>query len=241
MKKTLTVIAAALVALAITPAYAQVTAPNPFKQGYVLDGSGNFVINSTGLCWHTAQWTPALAVEPCDPTIKAVAAPAPAPVMAQAVRPEPAPAPAPPAAAAAVVQPVAMAPVAMPQKISFSGDALFAFDKAALQPEGRTLLDGLVKQLAGATYDNLMVTGHTDRIGSSRYNQKLSEHRAQTVKDYLVNQNIQASRIDAMGKGETQPVTKAGECKGAKSAKAIACLQPDRRVDIEMKGTKPKS
>lgn len=239
MKKTLTVIAAALVALAITPAYAQVTAPNPFKQGYVLDGSGNFVINSTGLCWHTAQWTPALAVEPCDPTIKAAAAPAPAPapVMAQAVRPEPAPAPAP----AAVVQAPVVAPVAMPQRISFSGDALFAFDKAALQPEGRTLLDGLVKQLAGATYDNLMVTGHTDRIGSSRYNQKLSEQRAQTVKSYLVNQNIQASRIDAMGKGETQPVTKAGDCKGAKSAKVIACLQPDRRVDIEMKGTKPKS
>lgn len=239
MKKTLTVIAAALVALAITPAYAQVTAPNPFKQGYVLDGSGNFVINSTGLCWHTAQWTPALAVEPCDPTIKAAAAPAPAPapVMAQAVRPEPAPAPVP----AAVVQAPVVAPVAMPQKISFSGDAVFAFDKAALQPEGRTLLDGLVKQLAGATYDNLMVTGHTDRIGSSRYNQKLSEQRAQTVKSYLVNQNIQASRIDAMGKGETQPVTKAGDCKGAKSAKVIACLQPDRRVDIEMKGTKPKS
>ena len=235
MKNTLTILAAALAALAIAPAHAQVTAPNPFKQGYVVDGSGNFVINSTGLCWHTAQWTPALAVEPCDPTIKAVAAPAPAPVIAQAVRPEPAQAPAP----AAVVKAPMAAPVAMPQKISFSGDALFAFDKAALQPEGRTLLDGLVKQLAGATYDNLLVTGHTDRIGSDRYNQKLSEQRAQTVKDYLVNQNIQAARINAMGKGETQPVTKAGDCTGAKSTKLIACLQPDRRVDIEMKGTKP--
>lgn len=234
MKKTLIALAAALTVLAIAPAYGQVTAPNPFKQGYVLDGSGNFVINSTGLCWHTAQWTPALAVEPCDPTIKAAAAPAPAPVIAQAVTPAPAPAPAP----AALVQPAPIAAVAMPQKISFSGDALFAFDKSALQPEGRVLLDGLVKQLNGATFDNLSVTGHADRIGSASYNQKLSEQRAQTVKTYLVSQNIQANRIDAAGKGETQPVTKAGDCKGGKSAKLIACLQPDRRVDVEMKGSK---
>ena len=67
---------------------------------------------------------------------------------------------------------------------------------------------------------------------------KLSERRAQSVKDYLVSKNVQAGRIDAEGKGETQPMTKPGECPGAKSAKVIACLQPDRRVDVEMRGTK---
>ena len=126
----------------------------------------------------------------------------------------------------------------MPQKISFSGDALFAFDKSVLKPEGRVLLDGLVAQLSGATYDNIQATGHTDRFGSNAYNQKLSERRANAVKDYLASKDVMASRIDAQGKGETQPVTKAGDCLGAKSAKVVACLQPDRRVDIEMTGAK---
>lgn len=237
MKKVSTVIASALTVLAMTSAYGQVTAPNPFKVGYVLDSGGSFIMNSSGLCWHTAQWTAALAVEPCDPTIKAVTEVAPVP---RAVLP--APIPAQPVAItasgpASVAAPM-VAGVDMPQKISFSGDAMFAFDKAVLQPEGRILLDSLVRQLTGANYENIVVTGHTDRIGSTWYNQKLSEQRAQTVKDYLVNQNILFSRIDAMGMGETQTVINEGDCKEATRDKVIACLQPDRRVDIEMKGTK---
>jgi OmpA-OmpF porin, OOP family len=126
----------------------------------------------------------------------------------------------------------------LPQKISFSGDALFAFDQSVLKPEGKTMLDDLVKRLDGATYDSISATGHTDRFGSHAYNQKLSEQRAHVVKDYLVSRNVQSSRIDAEGKGETQPVTRAGDCRGAKNSRVIACLQPDRRVDVEMKGTK---
>ena len=121
---------------------------------------------------------------------------------------------------------------------ALSGDALFAFDKAVLKPEGKVMLDGLVTQLSGATYDNIQATGHTDRFGSNAYNQKLSERRANAVKDYLSSKDVMASRIDAQGKGETQPVTKAGDCQGAKSVKVVACLQPDRRVDIEMTGAK---
>ena len=100
------------------------------------------------------------------------------------------------------------------------------------------MLDDLVKRLDGATYDSISATGHTDRFGSHAYNQKLSEQRAHVVKDYLVSRNVQSSRIDAEGKGETQPVTRAGDCRGAKNSRVIACLQPDRRVDVEMKGTK---
>ena len=123
------------------------------------------------------------------------------------------------------------------KKVSFSGDALFAFDKSDLKPAGVAMLDTLVGQLKGTRYDSIVVTGHTDRIGSSQYNQKLSERRANTVKDYLVAQSVTVSRIDARGMGETQPETKPGECKGAKSAKVIACLQPDRRVDVEVTGS----
>lgn len=198
------------------------------NQGYLVDASGNIVISSTaGLCWHTSDWTPARAVEQCDPTIKPVAvlsAPTPkAAVVAAAPAPE-APQP---------------APVALPpQKMSFSADALYAFDKSDLKPEGKAMLDDLVRQLNGTAYDVILVTGHADRLGSATYNQKLSERRATGVKDYLVSKHVAATRIEATGHGETQPVTKAGDCKGPQSAKVIACLQPDRRVDVEMTGTK---
>lgn len=199
-------------------------------EGYLLDSSGNIVKSGTGLCWHTSQWAPQHAVEPCDPVAKPVAvAPAPKPKPVEA-----APAVIPPAVIA--VAPPAPKPIV--QKISFSDDAFFDFDKAELRPRGKGKLDELAQQLDGATYDTILVIGHTDRFGSSKYNQKLSERRAQAVRDYLVDKGIPASRIDAKGMGETQPVTKPGECKGPRSAKVIACLQPDRRVDIEVSGTK---
>ncbi len=194
-------------------------------KGYLVDSSGNVVRSGTGLCWHTGSWTPALADERCDPTTKPVAAVVPA------SKPKP--------AEVAVVPPVLVVPPApLPQKIGFSGDALFAFDKSELRLEGKATLDSFVQQIDGATYDIIFVTGHTDRFGSNKYNQKLSERRAQAVKDYLVSKNVQASRIDTKGMGKTKPVTKTGECRGKRSAKIIACLQPDRRVDIEMTGTK---
>jgi len=84
----------------------------------------------------------------------------------------------------------------------------------------------------------IIAVGHTDRIGSDAYNQKLSERRAASVKSYLVSKGVEANRVYTEGKGEKQPVTQPGQCPGAKSAKVIACLQPDRRVDIELIGTK---
>ena len=83
-----------------------------------------------------------------------------------------------------------------------------------------------------------METGNTDGFGTAAYNQKLSERRAHAVRAYLVSRGIPANRINATGKGETQPVTNAGECPRRRSAKAIACLQPDRRVEVEVHGTK---
>ena len=199
--------------------------------GYLVDGSGSIVKSGYGLCWHTGEWTPALAVEPCDAVIQRVVSAPPAPepkaVVIAAAPLAPPPPPPPPV------------PVPMPKKISFSADALFAFDKAILKPEGKVMLDDLVRQLNDATaYDKIILTGHADRFGSAAYNQKLSERRANAVKDYMVSKNIPATRIEASGLGKTQPETKPGDCPGAQSAKVIACLQPDRRVDVEMTGTK---
>ena len=92
---------------------------------------------------------------------------------------------------------------------------------------------------AGAVIAMLLIgASGCARIGRTDYNQSLSERRAVAVKDYLVSRNVLASRIEADGKGETQPVTKAADCAGRTSPKVIACLQPDRRVDVEMQGTK---
>ena len=84
----------------------------------------------------------------------------------------------------------------------------------------------------------ILAVGHTDRIGSDAYNQKLSERRAASVKQYLVSKGIDANRVYTEGKGKKNPVTKPDQCTGKKSAKVIACLQPDRRVDIELIGTR---
>ena len=94
--------------------------------------------------------------------------------------------------------------------------------------------------MKGTQYDAVEVTGHTDRIGSHAYNLKLSARRAEAVRAYLVSSGAVASgKIAAKGVNGANPVTKPGDCKGSKPGKAlIACLQPDRRVDVEVSGTK---
>lgn len=192
--------------------------------GYLLDASGHFVRSSTpGECWHTSQWTPALAVEPCDPVDRVrQIAPPPGPV-AQA----PAPTPAPPPRAI---------PVPVPQKISISADTLFAFDKSVLTPKGKEVLDDVARQLNNVQATTVYITGHTDRIGSKAYNQKLSLRRAVAVRDYLAAGGASTARMDVKGMGEEMPVTEASTCARTKGAKLIACLQPDRRVEVEFEG-----
>lgn len=92
----------------------------------------------------------------------------------------------------------------------------------------------------GFPYETITVEGHTDRIGSPAYNQTLSVQRADMVKGYLVSSGgIDAAKVSAQGKGEMAPVVKPEDCKGnAANAKLIACLKPDRRVDIEVSGTR---
>jgi len=116
----------------------------------------------------------------------------------------------------------------------------FEFDKAIIKPEGKTAIDAFARDLRGVSFDVINVTGHTDRIGTDAYNMKLSTRRAEAVRTYLIESaQIPAAKIAASGKDGADPVTKPGECKGkSKTPKLIACLQPDRRVDIEVTGTK---
>ena len=213
-------IMAVLAALGLCASLAQAQAVNSV---YVIDGRGQVATSNFGLCWRTGFWTPAAAAtDPngckCDKDL----------IPKEVCEPKDAAAPAAPAA-----------PKAKPmgEKITVAADALFDFNKATLRPEGMKKLDEVVAKSQKLVLEVVIAVGHADRIGSAAYNQKLSEKRAAAVKDYVVKKGIPANRVYTEGKGSKQPVTKPGECKGPKSAKVIACLQPDRRVDIEIIGT----
>jgi len=137
---------------------------------------------------------------------------------------------------------VSAAPLAQSiEKVVLDAGVLFAYDTHELRSEGRAELDDFIGRLSGATLGMIRAVGHTDRLGSEAYNQILSEDRAEAVTAYLVGKGIEPARMRAEGRGATQPVTKSGECAGAMSSKVIACLQPDRRVGIEVSGTRPSS
>jgi len=190
---------------------------------YVIDQRDVVAKSGFGLCWRTGYWTPAAAANDpagceCDKDLlpKEVCEPkAPAAAGAAAAGPKP-----------------------TGEKITVAADALFDFNKAVLRPEGKAKLDELVSKAKAIKLEVILAVGHTDRIGSDAYNQKLSEKRAAAVKEYLVAKGIEANRVYTEGKGEKQPVT-GDKCKGnAKTKALIDCLQPDRRVDIEVIGTK---
>ena len=123
--------------------------------------------------------------------------------------------------------------------MSFSADSLFAFDRSTIRPEGKTALDKFASELRGTEFNTIEVVGHTDRLDSPSYNRRLSMQRGEAVKTYLIGSDgVDPSKVAAVGKGESTPVTKPGDCKGNKpSPKLIECLQPDRRVEVEVTGT----
>ena len=191
---------------------------------YVIDQRDVVAKSGFGLCWRTGYWTPAAAAKDkagceCDKDLLPKEACEAAPKGA--------------AAGAAVAGPKPSG-----EKITVAADALFDFNKAVLRPEGKAKLDELVSKAKAIKLEVILAVGHTDRLGGDAYNQKLSEKRAAAVKEYLVAKGIEANRVYTEGKGEKQPVT-GDKCKGnAKTAALISCLQPDRRVDIEVIGTK---
>lgn len=165
-------------------------------------------------------------------TATVAAAPAPAPVVAST--PPPAAAPARPPAPAA--QPPA------PTRVAFSADSLFDFNSSAIRPAGRAELDALAANLRGVDFDTIAVTGHTDRIGAQAYNLRLSNERAVAVKDYLVSAaNIAANKITTRGVNGAEPVTTRAQCgDDLPRAQLIVCLAPDRRVEVEVSGTRAR-
>lgn len=195
-----------------------VSAGDVAKEGYVTDSNNAVVRSGFGLCWHTGFWTSAMAIAECDPEFIEVAA-------------------------------VAQAPEKTPEMpdavvITLQSDTLFEFDKSTIRAEGRKNLDDEVVAKMGEypQIELVLVTGHTDRIGSEEYNHKLSQRRADAVKDYLVAQGIDAARIETAARGEAEPVVSCDEVQGKVSGlnrALVECLKPNRRVEVEIKLQKP--
>jgi OmpA-OmpF porin, OOP family len=159
------------------------------------------------------------------PTPAMAATPVPAPVAAAAVSP---------AAAPAVAQSA--------ERFVILSDTLFRFGRSGPQdmlPEGKARLADLAQRLKSYTQVQAIgITGHTDRLGSDAYNDQLSRARAATVRTYFEAAGTQAGSVTAQGKGKREPVTQG--CSGSlPRAALVRCLQPDRRVTIEVRGSAP--
>ncbi len=131
------------------------------------------------------------------------------------------------------------APVAK-KVYNLKGDTLFKFDKSGINdmlPGGREEVDRIAAELRDvADTARMNIIGHTDRLGSHAYNARLSQARADTIRTYLVQRGFNGSNITTVGAGETQPVK---ECSNNMPRRnLIECLQPNRRVTIEVMGTR---
>lgn len=134
--------------------------------------------------------------------------------------------------------PVVAAPEVVSKTFNLNSDVTFAFGKANLKPQAQAALDGIYGEIAQINGAKVAVAGYTDRIGSDAGNLKLSQRRADTVANYFVAKGVSADAISATGYGKANPVTGA-TCDQVKGRKAlIACLAPDRRVEIAVNGTK---
>jgi outer membrane protein OmpA-like peptidoglycan-associated protein len=123
--------------------------------------------------------------------------------------------------------------------VSFESEPLFGFDKSVITADGKSRLDELISSLGGVDIESISVVGHADRIGAKAYNQKLSERRAAAVNKYLSNKGIPTDRIHTEGRGQSEPVS-GDACNKVRGKKLIVCLQPDRRVEVNVTATKQK-
>ncbi|MBI4996362.1 MAG: OmpA family protein [Rhodocyclales bacterium] len=199
------------------------------NDAYLIDQRGVVARSGFGLCWRTAEWTPAKAIAECDPDlVKPAPAPVPAPVV---VAPPPPPAP----------KPVPLPPPPPPKcdfGAALAADTTFGFGKAGLSDSAKGQLDAIAKDAMGrcGKVTSVRVVGHTDRIGSVAGNQKLSEQRARDVVSYLQAKGLKADSFEAVGMGKSQPLASVVCSDKLAKAKLVECLAPNRRVTVEIKG-----
>lgn len=193
----------------------------------VHDSRDQVVTSGTGECWHTHSGQ--VVADECN-----------AMPLAKTVAPDPTIAHTPISPPTQIEEPpvVATLPVVTTKKIVLESSEFFDFGEPILRPSARSKLDAFAEDIKDTNPQKITVIGHTDRFGSAQYNQILSEQRAATVRAYLVRKGVSPNIVHTEGKGYTQPITKKDQCPGDKTPQVIECLQPDRRVEVEMIGTK---
>lgn len=148
----------------------------------------------------------------------------------------PAPEPAPPLTEEEAVEEKPAPEVECPPVTIQMEPGRFDFDQWRLRPELMAKLDDIANKLKTSKCEAINIVGHTDRIGTKKYNQKLSERRANAAMAYLVQQHgIDPSLISTSGMGESSPVTSAEQCRGKRKKALIACLAPDRRIEVTVR------
>jgi OmpA-OmpF porin, OOP family len=180
--------------------------------GYWTSPEGGTWKNAEEECWKNPNWTEADATRECDPDL----VPKPEPKPAPPPPPEPLPPPKP--------QPVI-------EEMSLSADAHFAVDSAKLRPDGNGVQQ--IRQLAARAKNvkdlGIEVNGHADSTGTEDYNLHLSQRRAASVKEVLVEDGIDPAVITTRGYGETAPIASNATPEGRAK---------NRRVDITVTGIK---
>ena len=198
-------------------------------EGAYLSAGGEPVRSASGECWRTGEWTPQGATTKCDPQL--VAAPAPVDIVET-------PAPAAAAEAPRFENATFEVQSPAPRRVAFSTEVLFDFDGTELRADGRKVLDDLAQKLLATELESVAATAHADRMGDDAYNERLALRRADAIRTYLVGKGIPEKLMRVDSKGEREPVT-AGRCdalgeESRRNSNLIACLQPDRRVEIEV-------
>src|SRR5688572_19183468 len=224
----------ALIGMAAAGALLPMPASAQFKnQGYLTDTQGGIVrAIGAGVCVRTSDWTPARAIAECDPDLVKKAAPPPVKAAPPPAKPKEKP----------KEKPAKPKILNIEEKIELQG---MPFGKAEMTADNKKELDDFLGGLRKATktrtpvrFGAVVVTGHTDRIGSLKYNMKLSERRAVVVKDYLVAAGVDQKVIFWEGKGPKQPIPVTKFCDNKmKRKQLIECLSPNRRVTVEVVGT----
>ena len=125
--------------------------------------------------------------------------------------------------------------------MNLGGDRLkFEFNKADLRPEDRELLSRIAGILMTATDTTISVSGHTDDVGTDEYNQKLSERRAEVVRDYLVNAGLPAEILSVTGYGKSVPlVPGTSEAARAKNRRVELGLADSRLITRPPRSARP--
>ena len=116
--------------------------------------------------------------------------------------------------------------------VRLTNDILFDYNSAALRPESRTTLNELAENFRQYPDNEIIVEGHTDSTGSDAYNQKLSEQRASSVADYLIDRGVASSAITVYGYGELRPKSSNDTAEGR---------QLNRRVEIHIRAPQQAS